>query len=303
MADSIGLIGVGTMGRVILASLLDKGYTVYAVDPVPAARQVIRESGAVLKQTPAAVAEEAGTIVLSLPAPVHCRRVAEGEGGLLEALGPRHLVIDTSTIDPDTTKALAEKAAEKGAGYLDAPILGRPSTIGEWLLPVGGTVEDFTRGEPFLLQFAKSVVHAGASGSGNTFKLLNQLMFSAINGITAEVFSLAKTAGISPDLFYTSVAGSGAATVSGLFIECGRKIVDEDYSPVFPIKLLCKDAGLGIEMAKSFGAVPVIASSVQVMNEIAEKTGLSSLDTSALVRVFDRLYTHEETREASHENR
>ena len=109
-------------------------------------------------------------------------------------------------------------------------------------------------------------------------------------GITAEVFALVEKAGISKKVFYDTVAGSGAATVSGLFKECGKKVVGDDYDPVFPIDLLCKDAGLGIQMARDLGSTPVIASCVQVLNEIAKGNGYGGLDTAALVKVYEDLY-------------
>jgi 3-hydroxyisobutyrate dehydrogenase-like beta-hydroxyacid dehydrogenase len=293
--ETIGLIGVGTMGRRMLKTLTEAGHTVTASDPVPAAQDFIREMGAGLADSPAEVARHAEIILLSLPAPKQIAQVIDGEGGITEAAGAGHVVVDTSTVDPGTNRAMASVLGERGAVYLDAPILGRPSVVGKWVMPVGGDGAVLERVQPVLSAFARKTVHVGGSGSGSTLKLLNQLMFSAINGITAEVFALAEKTGLSQKVFYETVADSGAATVSGLFKECGRKVVDDDYDPVFSIDLLCKDSGLGVQMARDLGATPVIASCVQVLNEIASGNGYGSLDTSAMVKVFQGLFEKKRT--------
>jgi len=287
----IGLVGVGTMGRVIFDRLLSSGFTVYASDPVLKTQEYITAQGGRLEPNAAAVVWKCAFTVLCLPAPKHIHQVVLGDGGALEAAGPGKIIVDTSTVDPDTTRIMAKVLQEKGTLYLDAPILGRPSTIGNWILPVGGKKEGFEKVKDILSIFTKQIVHAGPSGAGNTFKLLNQLMFSTINGITAEVFAIAQKAGVDTALFYHTVADSGAATVSGLFKECGKRIVAEEYlPPVFPVDMLIKDAGLGIEMARKLGTPPVIATAVQVLNEIASGKGLGALDTSALVKVYSDLY-------------
>ncbi len=287
---TIGLIGVGTMGQVLLKRLIDNGMQVLAADVSKTAQQKAVEIGAELAENPAEVAKKAKFIIMSLPAPAHINSVVFGPGGLLETVTAGHIIVDTSTVDPETTRAASAACAEKGAEYLDAPVLGRPASIGNWVLPVGGSEEALKQVEKVLAIFAKRTVYVGSSGSGNTLKLINQLMFSIINAATAEAFAVAQKAGLDARIFYDAVESSGAATVSGLFIECGKKIVANNYDPVFPVKLLCKDAGLAIEMARKIGVPPVIASNAQIYNEIARDTGYSDWDTSALVRVFDELY-------------
>lgn len=299
MDKNAGIIGVGTMGRVILKRLVDEGYTVYASDPMPAAKKYISDNGGILLDSPEDVAKKTEVIILSLPAPRHIELVVLGEKGIIDAVRQDHIVIDTSTVSPGTTRKMAKALAKKGVPYLDAPILGRPVSIGNWVLPVGGDSGALEKVKPILLLFAKNIVLVGASGAGNTLKLLNQLMFSTINGITAEVFALAEKAGLPSRIFYDTVANSGAATVSGLFVECGKKVVADDYDPIFSMDLLCKDAGLGIQMAKEFGSTPVIASCVQVFNEIAQGNGYGDLDTSALVKVFENIYKLKRERKQS----
>lgn len=290
--EPVGLAGVGTMGKCMLDGLRAGGYPVAAYDPLPAAMEYAVSRGAEAASSPAELAKKAKVIFLSLPKPQHVFDVVGGERGLAENLTPRHIVIDTSTVDPETTKANAKTAEAKGAHYIDAPILGRPSAAGKWLMPAGGEAECIEYAMPAFQCFAKKAVHVGGHGAGNAFKLLNQLMFSVINGISAEVMALTGPLGIDKKVFYDVVSRSGAATVSGLFCETAGRIAEDRYDdPTFTMELLCKDAGLGIEMAKKAGVTPRIASFVQAINEDArDHKGAAKKDTSILGAIFREEY-------------
>lgn len=274
----VAVVGVGTMGRIVLERIAQAGYTTAAYDPVASAQEYARAVGARVASSPSNAADGAEVILLSLPGPAQLRTVVAGSGGVLDSAQSGQIIVDLSTVDPGTTRDLSRVAAEKGVEYLDAPILGRPASVGAWVVPVGGSADALDRCRSVLKLFASRAVSVGASGAGNTLKLLNQLMFSTINGITAEVMAICRKSDLDPAVFFETVESSGAATVSGLFRECGRKIVDGDYSPVFSVELLCKDAGLGLEMAKEIGAPAMIAAAVQSFNLTAKSTGLAADD-------------------------
>ena len=119
---------------------------------------------------------------------------------------------------------MAAASGRKGVAYLDAPVLGRPAAVGEWSLPVGGDPEHLAQCVDILKLFARNVFHIGPPGSGSKVKLLNQMMFSAINGMTAEMMAVAERVGIPQKLLYETISASQAATVSGLFKELGQRI-------------------------------------------------------------------------------
>lgn len=269
----------------------DKGFSVMAYDKFTAAAESAKEMGAEIALTPAELAAHASVILMSLPGPVQLQEVLFGEAGLKEGLTSDHVVIDTSTVDPQTTRINAKGVEETGAVYLDCPILGRPSATGKWMLPTGGNPEALEKVKPVLLTFASDAVAVGDHGAGNALKLLNQLMFSCINAISSEVMAICDHVGIDKEVFYNTVAGSSAATVSGLFREVGKSIVNDGYdTPAFTVDLLIKDAKLGLQMAKEADAPSVIAGTVQLYNEIAHAEGLGMQDTSALYKVFSRHY-------------
>ena len=281
---TVGVIGVGVMGRCMVERLKNAGFTVAAYDPFPGAQAFIKEQGARLMERPADLAENAKLIVMSLPAP---QQVFDTLNAIIEKITAQHVIVDTSTVSPETSREGARIVGTKGARYVDAPILGRPSAAGNWLLPSGGPEEAIAFARPALETFAKAAIRVGDTGSGNVFKLLNQLMFSVINGITSEVMALTDVMGIDRKVFYDVISSSGAATVSGLFKETAARIVEDRYdTPTFTMELLCKDAGLGIQMAKDAGVSPLIAGFVQSINENAKGKGLAKQDTSSLSKVF-----------------
>ena len=290
--ETVGIIGVGSMGKCMVEKLLANDFKVAVYDAFPAAQEYAKEKGAIVVSSPAELAKLTKLIIMSLPAAKQVNEVINGENGLLGALTEGHVVVDTSTVGPQTSQQGAELVGAKGASYVDAPILGRPSAAGNWLLPCGGNEEAIEFAKPALLTFAKSAVRVGENGAGNALKLLNQLMFSVINGVSAEVMALTEVVGIDKKAFYDVVSNSGAATVSGLFKETARRIVSEEYdNPTFTVELLCKDAALGIQMTKDAGVTPLIAGFVQMINENAKGKGLAKQDTSAITKVFSEHFS------------
>jgi 3-hydroxyisobutyrate dehydrogenase-like beta-hydroxyacid dehydrogenase len=290
----IGLIGIGTMGILAAGALVEAGHQVEVQDIDPQAVQRAVAIGAIATDSLRSMAQRAQVVFLLLPGPPQIESVVCGADGLLSEATLGQIIVDMSTVDPSTTRRMGDCAAEVGVDYLDAPILGRPSALGRWVLPVGGDEEVLARCRPLLEVLAHRIVHVGPLGSGHALKLLNALMFSAINAMTAEMMAISARVGLSPAVLFDTIASSNAATVSGLFKEVGAKIVERDFTPVFPIDLLCKDNGLAVAMAREFGTPPIVASLVQTLNELARARGLGAEDTSALVKVYEGFYGAEE---------
>jgi 3-hydroxyisobutyrate dehydrogenase-like beta-hydroxyacid dehydrogenase len=281
------------MGRVIFDAFQESDFVVYAFDPAEAAQKYIKKTNAHNCRTPHEVAQNVSILILSLPTPEIVKQVIIGKDGVLGKLDSEIIIIDTSTIDPKTAIEMNALCHQRCASaYLDSPILGRPDSFGKWVLPVGGDEDKYKKITTILKVFSNKSFYVGGSGSGFALKLLNQMMFSVINGITAEMLATSHRIGVDPKTVYEVISSSGAGTVSGLFLECGKKITTNDYSPVFPIRLLCKDAGLGLEMARELGAPPIISTTVQMYNELAKSKGYGDLDTSALYTVFSDIYTN-----------
>lgn len=285
----IGVIGLGAMGGRIAEALAAAGHTVVGCDVSPETRQ--RMSGGLAECVAEAqdAARGAAAVLLSLPAAAQVESAVAGPRGVLQTAAPGSVVVDLSTVEPATSRGLAEVAAARGIGYLDAPVLGRPHLCGQWTLPVGGEADTLEQVRPLLEVLASRVLLVGPSGSGNALKLLNALLFGAINAATAEIMAIAPRVGLSREVFFEAVANSSAATVSPLFREVGAKILARDFAPVFTLDLLHKDNGLGLSMARDAGAPLILATTVQLLNELGQAQGCGTQDSSALVRVYEAL--------------
>ncbi len=286
----VGLVGLGSMGSNIARVLLEAKHEVFALDIDGEKVKVAVALGAKAAATPKESAQATDVSLLSLPMPQDVESVVCGEEGILAGAKRGHIIVDMSTVDPFSTRKNTEIASKSGVGYIDAPVLGRPQACGRWTLPVGGEKNDLEKARRPLEAVAAKIIYVGPSGSGNIVKLLNNMMFGAINMITVEILALSAKLGMDSRMLFETIADSGAATVSGLFKELGPKILTHDFSPLFSIDLLHKDVTLAIDMAKKAGVPVFIAPAAQTLNEMAQAKGLGKEDTSAVVKVYEDIF-------------
>jgi 3-hydroxyisobutyrate dehydrogenase len=292
---TVGLIGAGTMGLAAGGKILESGRALVVFDVLPGAKEKARALNAGVAATPVEVARQADMVILFLPGPKEVEVCVAGQDGLLQGSHSGLVIVDMSTVDPGVTRRMAELALNKGVGYLDAPVLGRPASIGNWALPVGGRKQDLEECRPVLELLAAKIFHIGESGSGNKIKLLNQLMFGAINAMTAEMMAVAEKIGIPPKVLFETISSSQAATVSNLFKELGGRIAAENYeNPTFTVNLLIKDVRLAVEMAKAGDAPPLLGRTVELINEIARAQGFGDSDTSIMWKSVRKIWEERE---------
>lgn len=293
--NKIGLVGVGVMGLPAARRILEGGFSLVTYDISPNSQNNARGIGADLAETLAELAKKSEIVLMFLPGPDEVSTCVAGPDGLLVTSSPGMVIVDLSTVDPGTTRRLAGLTQKKGVSYLDAPVLGRPISVGQWTLLVGGNKEALERCMPIFNLFAARIIYAGESGAGNKIKLLNQLMFNAINAMTAEMMAISEKVGVDPKFLYEAVTSSKAGTVSNLFLELGKKIVAEDYdNPTFSVDLLCKDLRLALEMAQENGAPPLLARTIQFINEMAQLQGFGQKDTSVMWKTFKPIWSRQE---------
>ena len=281
----VALVGLGVMGRAAATALRSAGHEVTASDPMPGAAERAAAVGAGFAATAGEASRGAEAILLFLPGPAQIRAVVPE----VSAAAPSgSVIVDHSTADPETARDMAEVAEAAGLGWVDAPVLGRPTAVGKWAHPVGQTPGALAQVEPVLRSYAAAIFEVGGPGAGHTVKLLNQMMFGAINAMTAEMMSISSRLGLPPGRLFEIITASQAGTVSNLFRELGQRIADERYDdPTFSVALLEKDIRLGLEMARAAGANPRLGTVVASMNEDAIARGLGASDTSAMWKVTD----------------
>ncbi|MBA8795786.1 3-hydroxyisobutyrate dehydrogenase [Friedmanniella endophytica] len=281
---TVAVVGLGAMGGPAAAALGAAGHRVRGADPSARARDRAAGAGVDVHEDPAAAVRGAELVLLSLPTPAVVLTVIDE---LADALADRVdgvLVADLSTTGPEAAREAAARVRAAGGRFVDAPILGRPAACGRWTLVCGGDATDVDRLRALSVGvLAAGVERIGAVGAGATLKVLNNLMFGAINAVTAEVVDLAERAGLDPARFAAVVAGSGAATVSPLFADLAPRMAARDYAPTFTVDLLAKDVGLGVRLADGLGVEATVSRTVARLTAAASAAGLGARDTAALV--------------------
>lgn len=287
----VGVVGLGAMGRP-MADVLSRRGPVVVYDVRESAVDEARCAGLSVADSLGDLAATCQAVLLSLPGP------AEVSAVLAELLagGATPLVLDTSTIGPDSARANGEVVAATGATYLDTPVLGRPDLVGGWTIPVGGPAAAYDAASEVLAPLAARVVHVGDLGAAATIKVANNLMFSVINAVTAEALLLTKAAGIDPGLFVDTVIDSGAATVSGLFRSIAPRAVDGDFTPTFSLELVRKDNDLAVQLANSLGLELAVGSAARDLHDRAVILGHGAEDSIAVLRLLEAEFGEEARR-------
>ena len=287
---TVGVIGLGRMGA-RMADAFSKHHDTLGWDV-----REVRVEGTGQATSAADLAERCDVIVSSLPAAQHTAQVVLDAPFARAFADSGAVFVDTSTSSPASIRDLAARLGKAGERIVDAPILGRPDACGSWTVPMGGTPEAVQRVAPTLEAIAKRTVHVGALGSGHTIKLLNNMMFAAINVATAEALSSSERLGLDPATFVDVVAGSAAATVSPLFQALAPRMLGEDLPTVFTVSLLHKDLTLALEMCTEAGADLVAAPHLATVTEAALALGLGDEDSAALIDVYRDGLDHRTTR-------
>ena len=279
--EKIGFAGLGIMGKPMARHLLKAGYPLFILSS-SAAAATLKEEGAVVLETPAAIAKEADIIITMLPDSPEVESMVTGKGNLLQTMKPGSLFIDMSTISPAVAISLYKQFSEKGIEALDAPVSGGQTGAEAATLSimVGGNEAAFQRALPVFEKMGKNIVHIGKPGAGQTAKACNQVVVGMTIQAVAEAMTLAKKSGI--DIARVRAALLGGFAQSKILDLHGQRIIDRNFTPGFKIKLHRKDMRIALETASSLG-VPlpgsnIVASQMDAM--LAE--GKGELDHSAL---------------------
>ena len=168
MAERVGFVGLGIMGKPMATNLMDAGYKLTVHNRSPEKANELGEAGATVAKSPKEVAENTDIIITMLPDSPQVSEVVAGQGGVLEGITEGSLVIDMITISPVVTEELSEAIKEKGASMLDAPVSGGDvgAIEGTLSIMVGGEEADFRKAKPLFEAMGKTITHVGPVGAG-----------------------------------------------------------------------------------------------------------------------------------------
>ena len=247
----IGLIGCGNMGGGMAAHLLDLQQDVTCFDPDSTNLDNVVKIGANRAETAQDLAKQCDFIILSLPKADIVRAVMTE---INEAISTDTVVLDTSTSEPETTKAMAAQAKAKGYEFLDAPVSGGPiaARSGNMTMLIGGSKAPIEKSRELLDMLGAKIVIVGSSGSGHAAKIANNMLCAANLVLVAEAVRLGEAVGVSAnDLLEGVNAGSGRSGVSEVNYE--KWILNDTFDSGFTMGLMRKDVNLAVDLAKKTG--------------------------------------------------
>lgn len=289
MAEKLGFIGLGIMGRGMVANLLKAGFDVTVWNRTANRADELAAQGAKIAASPADLASKVDVVFVCVSDTPDVEQVILGESGVIEGVKSGALVIDHSTISPQATREIAERLKAKGASMLDAPVSGgsEGAAKGTLSIMVGGDAASLERARPYLQAMGKTITHVGDHGAGQMVKLVNQILVVVNQLAVSEALMFAQAGGL--DLQKTLDAVKGGAAGSWMLANRGPQMIDRDWRPGFTIDLQQKDLRLVLQAADQLG-IPVMGTSL-VFNlyRTLQAQGLGSEGNHALVKALEQM--------------
>jgi len=289
MSGKIAVVGTGLMGGNMAQALRDAGREVIGYDVSPDSAERLRAQGVAATTDLREAVGDAEIIVSSLPNSAIVRAALLGPGGVLETAAPGALLIEMSSIDPETMKAVAAGCAERALAALDVPVSGGPdeARAGTLVLLVGGGAEDIARGQPVLEVLGGSQFVTGAVGTAKVVKLVNNVMTMGNILVASEAFAMGTAAGVDPATLYEVLSQSGGR--SHQFVKRFPKALKGDFDPGFKMQLGEKDVALAVEVGRGMNRPMPMASLIREIYQMALGLGYRDRDIVALVDMYRRI--------------
>jgi 3-hydroxyisobutyrate dehydrogenase-like beta-hydroxyacid dehydrogenase len=283
----IGFIGLGVMGGGIAGTLLKAGYDLTIWSRNPDQRKPLVKRGAKAAPNMAAAVKDAEVVMYSLSNDQAIEEVVFGPNGVLSSISREQIVLDCTTVHPDTSRKEAEAYAKKGVEFMDVPVFGsrdEAASGGLWVL-AGGKREVFDRISPILEAMGETVHYMGECGKGNAMKLVGNLIVASQLQALGEAMVLATKAGLDPQdvLGVLKVTDFRSPILSGV----GAALMKRDFSPNFALKHLLKDANLIDRFAQDLNSPIPAAAAIRETIKSAVNQGWGEENASAMIKALE----------------
>jgi 3-hydroxyisobutyrate dehydrogenase-like beta-hydroxyacid dehydrogenase len=290
MAERIGFLGPGLMGKGIVKNLLKKGYPVMVYAHRDGLNlSELTQAGATLTRSLQELGQKNTVVCLCVPSSKEVEAAVLGDGGLLANMQPGSVIIDFSTSYPTSTRTLYEKLQAKQVALLDSPMTGTPvhANAGELNLMIGGDTPVFERCRPIYQAVAKNIFHVGPSTHGNIVKLINNFLGQISNAAVAEALPLAMKAGVNIQSLFDVVKVSGGN--SRVWEGVVPAVCQRNFTVTFELRLAHKDMGYMSSLGREMNVpLPMVNSLLNVL-DLAKATGLGRENTNALVKMYEQV--------------
>lgn len=286
----VGFVGVGNMGRHMSGHMLAAGHKLTVYDVSEDALASLESQGATRAADLPSVSRAASVIFLSLPNETAVKAVVIGDDthpGLLAGTQPGHVIIDLSTVSPDSTRTIAEHASKTGVRFIDAPVSGSVSgaVSGTLAVMVGASEESVATYKPLFDAIGENIFYLGEVGKGNTLKLLNNLVALSSQAVLCEAMALADRVGVDRETVANVISRSSGA--SFILDHKRSAFIDHDYKAGFFVELARKDLRLAIALARDAGARLELVETAERLYDEAMDSGHARLDSCGVIRVLE----------------
>ena len=291
MPDTVGFIGLGTMGGPMAGNLTKAGVPLVVYDAsAAAAAAVAKQSGVTVATSPSDVASRVAVLFTCLPNDDIVRTVYLGPSGIAAGARPGLITCDCSTVSPGATLEVAAGLKDRGVVHMDTPMLGsQPQAVsGEIFFIVGGERDALATIRPYLDIMGRLHMYVGASATGNRVKLLHNGLGAAVAVAVAETLATCVQSGVDPYVFDEVVRNGGGMAFGTYFDRRVRRMLDGDFSPTFAVELMLKDVGLALALARSAKVpTPILEETQRTFGE-AVAGGWGKEDFSAVTHVIEK---------------
>jgi 2-hydroxymethylglutarate dehydrogenase len=290
----LGFIGLGAMGNPMAENIAKSDRELYVYDIDREAVEALTNHNTISCASPKEVAEHADMIMMSLPNAHIVEKVILGQDGILATAGTGKVIIDLSSVSPQTTCKMSIEAGAKGHEYIDAPVSGgvAGAVAGSLTIMVGGETKVFKKIKPILDLIGKKITHVGDVGSGDAVKIINNMLLGANMVAVAEAIVLGKKAGLSAKIMH-DIIGSSSGQSYVLDNKLPNFIMKRNFQGGFAIDLQFKDLELAVDMGKHLGHPLPATNMAQQVFEVARACGYGKEDISAVVKVWEKLMNTE----------
>lgn len=291
---TIAFIGLGNMGGGMAVNLAKAGHDVHAFDLSQEAVNNAVGEGCFAAGSIIEALQGAEVIVTMLPAGQHVRSVYLGDEGIIENAQDKALLIDSSTIDIESARAVIEAAEAKNLAMVDAPVSGgvAAAAAGTLTFMVGGTKFAYDKALPYLAQMGKNIFHAGDAGNGQVAKVCNNMLLGISMIGTCEAFSLAEKLGLDAQTFYDiSSTASGQNWSMTSYCPAPGPVptspANNDYQAGFTAAMMLKDMRLAQQAAGAAKAATPLGAQAEALYALMEASGNDDLDFSGIMKLIN----------------
>lgn len=289
----IAFIGLGHMGNPMALNLVKAGQSLVVFDLVSEAMEPLQNAGAAVAGSAIEAVQAADVVITMLPASQHVEDLYIDQTALLDHIKPNSLIIECSTIAPQSAQRVAQAATEKGLRIIDAPVSGGTggAVAGKLTFIVGGAQADLEAARPLLEVMGNNIFHAGPAGAGQTAKICNNMLLAVLMAGTSEALALGAANGLDPKVLSNIIANSSGRNWATELYNPWPGVMENvpaanNYAGGFGVDLMLKDLGLASESAVATNSTTPLGELARNLYSLHSHQGHGGLDFSSILKLY-----------------